>query len=237
MVSQQLDWARLVGQTFLTSQGARFTVVKVTAAGVSIRPERARRTYSVSIPNELERLLSEFAAGTFFPSPNDLIKVGVRHERSSYIWGILHAVLVDRVLGVAPHSARPKSILPADFAGRWRITSMPNFTERWLTEGTEPAHLEFATTKYGYLDGEYSLNYSRGSLEGSLRGFGVETILLFSFDGVDEMEHTSGAGWVRLINADQLAGEFLNDYGEFSAIRDRMGAGGHHGRYKAIRMR
>ena len=43
MVSQQLDWARLVGQTFLTSQGARFTVARVSAASISIRPERASR--------------------------------------------------------------------------------------------------------------------------------------------------------------------------------------------------
>src|SRR6266508_4602917 len=110
MASQQLDWARLVGRTFLTSQGARFTVVKVTANSVTIRPERASRTYSISIPKDLERVLAEFADGSFFPTPRNLIKIGVRSERSSYVWGILRAVLVDRVLGDAPTGARPKPV-------------------------------------------------------------------------------------------------------------------------------
>lgn len=48
------------------------------------------------------------------------------------------------------------------------------------------------------------------------------------------MEPTSGAGWVRLIDADQLAGEFLNDYGEFSARRDRLDKNGKRGRINTI---
>ncbi len=219
MASQQVDWSRLTGHALLTRTGERFTVVKVTARGVSIRPERARRTYSLSIPRELERLLVEFAVGTFFPAPAQLIKAGARPELSSYAWGILHAVLVDRVLDDASNVPRSKPVRPADFAGQWRITDMPNFDAAWLTEGNAPAQLELSATRYGTLFGTYRFNYSQGSIEGSLREFGGETLLLFGFDGSDEMDPTSGAGWARLIRADRLAGEFLNDYGEFSATR------------------
>ena len=236
MASQQVDWSQLTGHSLLTRTGERFTVVKVTTKGISVRPERARRTYSLSIPRELERLLAEFAAGTFFPSPKDLTRAGARPELCTYTWGILHAVLVDHVMGDVPGISRSKSVRPADFAGQWRIIDMPNFDAEWLTKGDAPAQIELSAIRYGTLYGTYRFSYSQGSIEGSLREFGGETLLLFGFDGADEMDPVSGAGWARLIHPNRLAGEFLNDYGEFSAIRERVGAGEKRNRYMTIHL-
>jgi hypothetical protein len=236
MATQQVDWTRLTGRTLLTRTGERFMVVKVTARGVSVRPERARRTYSLSIPRELERLLAEFAAGAFFPTPKDLTRAGARPELSAYAWGILHAVLVDRALGDAPSSPRQAPIHPADFAGRWRIIDMPNFDAAWLAQGNTPAQLELSATRYGTLYGSYRFSYSQGTVEGGLREFDGETLLLFGFDGADEMDPVSGAGWARLFHANRLAGEFLNDYGEFGAVRERVGAGEKRNRYTTMHL-
>ena len=103
--------------------------------------------------------------------------------------------------------------------GRWRITSMPEM-EDYLKLGDEPPLIQIRATGYGRLYGEYSFGLSGGSLDGEIREFGGERIFLFGYEGSDEMDAASGAGWARLTDRDHLEGEFLN-YGPFTARRVR----------------
>ena len=222
MVQQTTDWARLKGKTFTTSKGARFKVKRITAKSVTIQPESSTRSYDLSVPNELDRCIAEYALGRFFPSAADLLQVGVRHERNSYVWGILKAVLIDHVLETNPSAPQPKKPTPAkSFAGYWRITSMPNFDDDFLAEGDEPAHLQLNMSKYGEISGQYSFSYSSGMISGESRQFGAETLLIFGFEGNDDTDSVTGAGWATLVASDQMEGEFLNDYSTFTATRSK----------------
>ncbi len=51
------------------------------------------------------------------------------------------------------------------------------------------------------------------------RSFGGETIVVFGFDGSDEMERASGGGWMRLREDGKLEGEFVNHLGKFVGKR------------------
>lgn len=220
MLEQPIDWTGLTDKTFSTSKGARFKVIRVTAKSMTIRPESSSRSYDLSVPNELDRCVAEYAAGRFFPSTTDLLKAGVRPERNSYLWGVLKAVLVDHVLeNTAPPKSVKKTAPRKSFVGYWRITHMPNFDDSFLTEGAEPAYLELSRSKYGDISGHYGFSYSSGAIDGVLREFGGEVLCIFGFDGNDEMDAVTGAGWAKLIEPDKIKGEFLNDYGPFAATR------------------
>ena len=58
-----------------------------------------------------------------------------------------------------------------------------------------------------------------------MREIGGERVLLFSYEGSDEMDQVNGAGWAQLEDREHLIGEFLGDYGRFTAERERVRAG------------
>jgi len=103
--------------------------------------------------------------------------------------------------------------------GRWRITSLSNL-EDYLELGDKPPYLLIKASKYGGFHGEYSFGLSSGVLDGDIREFGGEKIFLFGYEGGDEMDPASGAGWARITELDRLEGEFLS-YGPFTARRKR----------------
>jgi hypothetical protein len=43
--------------------------------------------------------------------------------------------------------------------------------------------------------------------------------------GKDEMEPVSGGGWTRLLDADTLEGEFMENVGRFTAKREQAKSG------------
>ncbi len=94
MPKRAVDWEQLEGRVFQTTTGAHFTVVKVTAKNLLVRPEGGRRNYDLSIHDELERGIEAYAAGHFFPSPSELLGIGVRAVRTSFVWGVLHQLLI-----------------------------------------------------------------------------------------------------------------------------------------------
>ncbi len=121
---QPINWNALRGRTFRTVNGAQVTVVKVTPKSVIIRPEHGRRKYDLAIQNELEQSLDAIWAGKFFATPTDLVRVGVREERNSYVWGILRAVW-DEQVGQQVSQAMPK-----EFAGE-RTGAIPQIRRSW----------------------------------------------------------------------------------------------------------
>src|SRR3990172_8328632 len=86
---------------------------------------------------------------------------------------------------------------PKSHPGRWLITSMPDF-EDYLELGTERPVLMLKRSEHGSISGEYSFGLSTGEINGELREFGGEKILLFGYNGSDEMDESHGAGWARL---------------------------------------
>jgi hypothetical protein len=213
------DWQQLQGRTFQTTTGARFTVVRVTAKNVTIRPEQGTRNYAISIQNELERVLDDYATGRFLPSPAELLRNGVRAVPSSYAWGILHALLTERP------EVRSIAARAQDFAGPWRIIELSELDEDYFGESDEPPFVRIQRAKHGQLLGEYHFGLSDGKLDGEVRAFGEESVFLFGFEGTDEMDQVNGAGWAQLHDRDELVGEFIGTYGRFTAKRERDRSG------------
>ncbi len=212
---QNLDWRQLRDRTFRTSTGARFTVVNVTAKNVIIRPEGGVRNYDLSIPNELQRGAAAYESGRLFPSPTDWLKIGVRPERSSYVWGILRALLFQERTSAPSITTSERNLV-----GRWRIIQLSELGEDYFEESDEPPFISFHSNKYGGMCGEYHFGLSDGNLDGEIREFGGQTVLLFSYEGSDEMEEVHGAGWAQLTERERLEGEFLDLYGRFVATRE-----------------
>ncbi len=46
-------------------------------------------------------------------------------------------------------------------------------------------------------------------------------MLLFAYDGNDEMDEVKGAGWLQLKDREHLIGEFVSTYGRLTAERDQ----------------
>jgi hypothetical protein len=216
LTRKPLDWQQLRGRTFQTITGTRFTVVRVTSKNVTIRPERGTRNYAISIQDELERVLDGYAVGGFFPSPTELLRSGVRAVPSSYAWGILHTMLNE-----GPE-AKSITARAEDFAGRWRLTELSELDEDYFAESDEPPFIQIRAPKQGRIYGQYHFGLSNGNLDGEVREFGGEPLLLFSFEGSDEMDQVNGAGWAQLEDREHLIGELLGEYGRFTAERERV---------------
>jgi hypothetical protein len=215
MADRPIDWTRLADLSLLTTTGARFTVVRVTARAVTVRPEKGSREYALSIPNELERAVAAYRKGHFFPSPADLQRAGFGSILSSYTWAVLRAVL----FAETQENRGQAAFQEKDLVGMWRITSL-EIDDDYLAEGDEPPSIVFDRMNYGSLSGRYRFGPSGGELTGHLRKFGGEPVLLFDFAGWDEMDEVTGSGWAQLTAPNQLEGEFLNDYGRFVAEPD-----------------
>jgi hypothetical protein len=146
--------------------------------------------------------------------PAELQRAGFSPILSSCLWTVLRAVLIDPAQdGIARGVVQAK-----DSIGHWPITSL-EIGDRYMAMGEQPPFISFEKVSYGTLLGEYSIGLSSGGLEGHLRKFGGTRVLLFGFEGSDEMDPASGAGWAELAAPDRLEGEFLNDYGRFVAVR------------------
>lgn len=214
MVTRAVDWKQLEGHIFQTTTGARFTVVRVTAKNLLVRPEGGRRNYDLSIHDELERGIEAYAAGRFFPSPSELLGIGVRAVRTSYVWGVLHQLLIQDEL--------PKKISVShtrDFVGHWRIMELSEFDQSYFDESDRLPFILLHASAQGRVYGDYHFGLSNGHLDGQLREFGGEVVFLFGYEGSDEMDSVNGAGWSQYQSQDRLVGEFLGTYGRFTAIR------------------
>lgn len=217
MPTVRVNWQQLKGCQLATTTGAYFTVVRVTATHVTIRPQRGSHNYALSIPGELERGVAVYASTLAFPAPAELRFIGVRPILASYAWGILKAVLVDGIGLQTLHKAKLK-----DFAGLWQIADMADMDEAYLEEGLgEPSMQIQASASSHYLRGQYQVGLSVGRLEGELREFGGEQVIIFGYEGMDEMGPVSGGGWLRLIDLETLEGEFMGVLGRFTANRGK----------------
>jgi hypothetical protein len=209
-------WIELLGRQLRTATGAPFKVVRVSTTHVAVRPQRGTRDYALSISKELEPAVAVYVAGNL-PAPAELAHLGIRPVLLSYAWGILKAVVQDKIGVRAVRRAKPR-----DFAGTWFITSMEEMGDDYWAAEDEEAVIRLQVSRYGNgLNGEYVIGLSSGGIDGDLREFGGETVVIFGYDGVDEMDPTSGGGWLQLLDAPRgtLEGEFMGALGPFTARR------------------
>lgn len=182
-------------------------------------PQGGTRDYALSISQELEPAAAVCAAGNL-PSPAELRHLGVRAVYTSYAWGILKAVVQDRIGVRTVKRAKLK-----DFVGTWFITAMDDMGEDyWADEPEAPfIRLEVPRGSSGLL-GEYVIGLSSGGMDGDLREFGGEPVVIFGYDGVDEMDPSSGGGWLQLLDGsrDILEGEFMGPLGRLRAVRKAL---------------
>ena len=216
MPTGRVNWQELKGRQLETITGARFTVVRVSNKRVTIRPERGTRTYALSVPDELERGVAIYAGVPVLPPPAELSHIGVRPILLSYVWGVLKAVLVDGLGARTVGESRRE-----DFEGSWQITGLPDMDESYVEEGEGAPGVQIWVPTRGNIWGSYQIGLSNGSLHGDTREFGGELILVFSYEGTDEMEPASGGGWMRLIDRETLEGEFIGTLGRFTAGREK----------------
>jgi hypothetical protein len=216
MPTVRVNWQQLKGRQLETTTGTGFTVVRVTATHVTIQPQRGSRNYALSIPGELERGVAVYAGAAVFPTPAALRLIGVRPILTSYAWGVLKAVLVD---GIGLQTIRRVAL--KDIAGLWLITEMPDMDEAYLKEGLGPPSMQLHAPASKHLWGQYQIGLSTGSLQGDLREFGGEQVVIFGHAGMDEMDPVNGGGWMRLLDAGTLEGEFMGNAGRFTAKREK----------------
>ena len=214
-MKSNIDWNQLKGRGFRTITGTRFMVVKVTAKNLLIQPEGSRRNYDLSIHNELERGIEAYSAGRFFPAPSDLLTIGVRAVRTSYVWGVLRQVLIQDDLPIKVDATQAKN-----FIGDWQITELSDLDQSYIDESDELPYISIRTSAHEQVYGDYHFGLSDGHLGGQVREFNGLAVLLFGYDGSDEMDPANGAGWAQLQSQDRLVGEFLGVYGRFIATRE-----------------
>src|SRR5574337_569723 len=101
------------------------------------------------------------------------------------------------------------------FAGRWRIVELNDMMEDYLDEGEGKPFIRLTARYEDTVGGEYEIGLSSGMIDGAVRSFGGESIVVFGFDGSDEMDPESGGGWMRLRQDGKLEGEFVNGLGPF----------------------
>ena len=214
MPTIKVTWTELLGRQLVTATGTPFKVVRVSATHVAVRPLRSNRDYSLSTSQELEPAVAVYAAGNL-PPPAELRHMGVRPVFLSYAWGILNAVVQDKIGVQAVRRAKLK-----DFAGTWVITSMDEMGEVYWDGELEEHVIRLQASRGDHgLHGEYEIGLSSGSIDGDLREFGCEKVVVFGYDGVDEMDPDTDGGWLQPLENDTLEGEFMGALGRFTARR------------------
>ena len=94
------------------------------------------------------------------------------------------------------------------FTGTWQVMSSPDFDHDYLCMETTPyITLQQAGDR---IDGEYHVGLQTGSIDGRLQSGNQ---MVFSFDGMDEMDPVNGAG-IATIEGDRLTFTLMYHLGD-----------------------
>jgi hypothetical protein len=106
----------------------------------------------------------------------------------------------------------------ASFTGTWQGVSSPDFDEDYL--GMEVDPYVILKQSGDRMEGKYQVGLQSGSLDGWLEN---QSFMLFSFEGIDELEEMHGAGRA-MLSGDHLTFElryFLGDEYVFDCERSK----------------
>src|SRR3972149_10071711 len=105
------------------------------------------------------------------------------------------------------------------FAGEGRIVELLDMGDDYMEEGEGKPYIRLKASYEDGMNDEYECGPSNGMSDGAVRSFGGEHILVFGFEGMDEMDMESGGGWLRLRDDGLLEGEVVTHLGRFVAKR------------------
>ncbi len=94
------------------------------------------------------------------------------------------------------------------FTGIWDVVSSPNFDDDYLRMEVSP--YVRLRQEGNSVTGEYHLGLQTGEVDGRLEG---DDRIVFSFEGMDEMDPVHGAGMATL-QGDRLIFELMYYYGD-----------------------
>ena len=106
-----------------------------------------------------------------------------------------------------------------DFNGEWRIIELPDMMDDYVEMEQHAPYIRLSLTNDGNASGEYQCGLSSGNIDGGVREFGSLPVIIFGFDGLDEMTQVVGGGWAQIRDDGKLEGEFVNNLGRFVARR------------------
>jgi len=109
-----------------------------------------------------------------------------------------------------------------DFVGHWRITELSELDQSYFDESDERPFISIHASAHERVYGDYHFGLSHGHWDAQVRECGSEAVLLFGYEGSDEMDSVNGAGWAQVETQDRLVGEFLGTHGKFSAKRKQI---------------
>ena len=98
-----------------------------------------------------------------------------------------------------------------EFVGTWHIYEMEMWDEDYFNMEVQ-AYITIDSRGIG----DFQFGLVSGQLAGEIETIGTEERLHFTWDGNDECDPASGAGWVKFIDADHLQGHFLFHMGDSS---------------------
>jgi hypothetical protein len=107
----------------------------------------------------------------------------------------------------------------ASFTGTWQVVSSPDFDEGYLRLEVDPYVILKQSGER--VEGKYQVGLQTGTLDGWLES---ENFMLFSFEGMDELEEMHGAGRATL-SGDHLTFElryYLGDEYVFDCERSKL---------------
>jgi hypothetical protein len=106
----------------------------------------------------------------------------------------------------------------SEFVGKWRITGM----ETWDAEYVDMEVSAFITIRKD-LTGEFQFGLVRAELDGRIESAGTTSRLSFSWAGFEELDPSSGRGWLEVTGAQAEGRIFIHlaDESGFTAKRMR----------------
>jgi hypothetical protein len=125
------------------------------------------------------------------------------------------------------------------FAGEWHIVELPDMGKGYMEEGDGKPYLRLKANYEDQVDGDYECGLSNGMIDGAVRNFGSDYVVIFGMEGMDEMDPVNKGGWLRLREDGLLEGEFVNHLGGFVAkpVKPKKKSAQKRGRSPRIKLR
>ena len=112
-------------------------------------------------------------------------------------------------------SSKKKSL--GKFVGLWHITEMEMWDADYINMERQ-AYLEIKSDGLG----DFQFGLVTGQIDGEVELPGNTERFFFTWDGNDELDPVSGAGWINLRGADKIIGKIkihLGDSSEFEGVK------------------
>ena len=102
------------------------------------------------------------------------------------------------------------------FTGTWHIVEMGMWDADYFNTEVQ-AYIKIQPNGSGYLH----FGLVQGNIDGEIEQIGDQERFLFTFEGTDEMDPVSGAGWLRTEDQNTLTGKFKFHGGDSSTLSAR----------------